>query len=132
MEEVIVQVQEELPPLFVLSMEIGEIGDHGEAAVVQDKRQELALVIIHLLSMEAAIVQVQREIQQIVQSMETGVLGVNGVLVQMDKRQEEENVIIQYLFMVVETVQDQQEKLEDVHAMGTGVSGVGGVPAILQ
>ena len=113
-------------------MVIGELGDHGEAAVTQDKKQETVHVIIHPLRMEEVIVQVQQEILQIVQSMETGVLGVNGVLVQMDKRQEEENVIIQHLFMVVETVQDQQEKLEDVHAMGTGVSGVGGVPAILQ
>ena len=40
MEEVIVQVQEELAPLSVLSMETGAIGDHGEAVVVQDTKQE--------------------------------------------------------------------------------------------
>ena len=40
MEDVIVQVQEELAQPFVLSMETGVIGDHGEAVVVQDTKQE--------------------------------------------------------------------------------------------
>ena len=48
-------------------MVIGELGDHGEVVVTQDKKQETVHVIIHPLRMEEVIVQVQQEILQIVQ-----------------------------------------------------------------